>query len=210
MGVIYKIEHKVNHMIYIGQTYRTFNERLAEHLKTKRNYHVDNALRKYGVQNFYLDVLEEVEDNLLDERERYWIEFYDCVSPKGYNNTYGGEGGKMSEHTKQKISNSLKGRFVGELNPMFGKPSPMRGKVGAMKGKKHSKETIQKMIESRTGENSCVARPVICLETGVYFISAKQASEEMGISRSSLSCALRGKQKTAGGYHWIFSDDVIP
>lgn len=210
MGVIYKIEHKVNHMIYIGQTYRTFNERLAEHLKTKRNYHVDNALRKYGVQNFYLDVLEEVEDNLLDERERYWIEFYDCVSPKGYNNTYGGEGGKMSEHTKQKISNSLKGRFVGELNPMFGKPSPMRGKVGAMKGKKHSKETIQKIIESRTGENSCVARPVICLETGVYFISAKQASEEMGISRSSLSCALRGKQKTAGGYHWIFSDDVIP
>lgn len=210
MGVIYKIEHKVNHMIYIGQTYRTFNERLAEHLKTKRNYHVDNALRKYGVQNFYLDVLEEVEDNLLDERERYWIEFYDCVSPKGYNNTYGGEGGKMSEHTKQKISNSLKGRFVGELNPMFGKPSPMRGKVGAMRGKKHSKETIQKIIESRTGENSCVARPVICLETGVYFISAKQASEEMGISRSSLSCALRGKQKTAGGYHWIFSDDVIP
>ena len=93
---------------------------------------------------------------------------------------------------------------------MYGTVSPMRGKVGAMKGKKHSKETIQKMIESRTGENSCVARPIICLETGVYFISAKQASEEMGISRSSLSCALRGKQKTAGGYHWIFSDDVIP
>lgn len=205
MGVIYKIEHKVNHMIYIGQTYRTFNERLAEHLKTKRNYHVDNALRKYGVQNFYLDVLEEVEDNLLDERERYWIEFYDCVSPKGYNNTYGGEGGKMSEHTKQKISNSLKGRFVGELNPMFGKPSPMRGKVGAMRGKKHKQETIQKMKVSRTGENSKSAKPIILVETGNYFISAKHAEDITGIKRSCLCCALKGTQEIAGGWHWRYA-----
>ena len=198
-------------MSYVGLTRYSVEKRLKEHLNDHRNYYIDNASRKYGLANFNVIVLEEVEDNRLSEREQYWIAQIDCVYPKGYNNTLGGEESfRPSEETKHKISEALKGRFAGKKNPMYGTVSPMRGKVGAMKGKKHSKETIQKMIESRTGENSCVARPVICLETGVYFISAKQASEEMGISRSSLSCALSGKQKTAGGYHWIFSDDVIP
>lgn len=211
MGIIYQLENKITKMSYVGLTRYSVEKRLKEHLNDHRNYYIDNALRKYGLANFNVIVLEEVEDNRLSEREQYWIAQIDCVYPKGYNNTLGGEESfRPSEETKHKISEALKGRFAGKKNPMYGTVSPMRGKVGAMKGKKHSKETIQKMIESRTGENSCVARPVICLETGVYFISAKQASEEMGISRSSLSCALSGKQKTAGGYHWIFSDDVIP
>lgn len=210
MGIIYKIENKINHKIYIGQTRFTLERRIKEHFKTYKNLHIDNALRKYGLDNFDISILEEVDNSRLSEREIYWIAHFNCVSPNGYNNTFGGEGGIPSLEVRQKISRALKGRFTGKDNPMYGTISPMRGKVGARKGKKHSKETIQKMVKSRTGENSKVARPIICLETGVYFISSKQASEEMGISRSSISCALNGKQKTAGGYHWIFSDDVIP
>lgn len=196
-------------MSYVGLTRYSVEKRLKEHLNDHRNYYIDNALRKYGLANFNVIVLEEVEDGKLSEREQYWIAQIGCVYPKGYNNTYGGEeSSRPSEATKHKISETLKGRFAGEKNPMYGTVSPMRGKIGAMRGKKHSKETIQKMKESRTGENSPIARPIICLETGIYFISAKQASDEMGISRSSLSCALNGVQKTAGGYHWIFSDDV--
>jgi len=198
-------------MSYVGLTRYTVEKRLKEHLNDHRNYYIDNALRKYGLSNFNVIVLEEVEDDRLSEREQYWIKKIDCVYPKGYNNTYGGEESfRPSEETKHKISEALKGRFVGNKNPMYGTVSPMRGKIGAMKGKKHSNDTIQKMVKSRTGENSKVARPIICLETGVYFISSKQASEIMGIKRSCLSCALNGKQKTAGGYHWVFSDDVIP
>lgn len=50
-----------------------------------------NALRKYGYKNFTFEVIEECSNDpaILDERERYWIEFYDSYK-NGYNSTLGG------------------------------------------------------------------------------------------------------------------------
>lgn len=48
-------------------------------------------------------------------------------------------------------------------------------------------------------------RPVICIETNELFESASTAEEKLGINRISISNCCRGKQKTAGGYHWKFS-----
>ena len=47
------------------------------------------AFRKYGVENFTFEEIEEVENDLLDEREKYWISFYDSYY-NGYNSTIGG------------------------------------------------------------------------------------------------------------------------
>lgn len=43
---------------------------------------------------------------------------------------------------------------------------------------------------------------VICLETNTIYLSQKQAEKELNICRGSISNCLRGKQKTAGGFHW--------
>lgn len=123
---------------------------------------------------------------------------------KGKKSIYYGK--HLSEETKNKISASLKGRYIGEKNPMFGKPGPRKGMESPMKGKKHSKESIQKMKESRRGENSKVAKKVVNIDTGEIFISLKEAGNKYGISSSTIWGACNGKQKTAGKFHWKYVD----
>ena len=48
----------------------------------------------YPKENFNFEVIEEVENSLLNEREIYWISFYNSLVPNGYNLTAGGEGTK--------------------------------------------------------------------------------------------------------------------
>ena len=78
-------------------------------------------MRKYGIDNFKFEI---VEDNIaskivLDEKERYYIQYYQSlVSQNGYNIELGGNGpGKHSEETKRKISEAQ----LEEKNHMFGK-----------------------------------------------------------------------------------------
>ena len=94
MGYIYKITNTINGKIYIGQT-KDYRKRFWEHKNSyqkeqrKDFYSKKNrAFRKYGVDNFKFEVIEEVEGSLLDEREEYWITCYDSFN-NGYNSTPG-------------------------------------------------------------------------------------------------------------------------
>lgn len=98
-GKIYKITNKVNGKIYVGQTVKTLEERFQKHCwgtTNKDKYHLNmaikKAIRKYGKENFTIELIEEVETDKLDEREVYWISFYDSYN-KGYNCTLGGQNG---------------------------------------------------------------------------------------------------------------------
>ena len=48
--------------------------------------------------------------------------------------------------------------------------------------------------------------PIFCVELDQNFESAKQASEELNITRQNIVACCRGKRKTAGGYHWRYVD----
>jgi len=50
-------------------------------------------MRKYGVNNFSIELIEDVNDNqLLNEKEKYWIkQLHTHISEQGYNLTWGGE-----------------------------------------------------------------------------------------------------------------------
>ena len=96
MGYIYKVINNINGKIYIGKTTRTIKERWKEHLETmnyKRNKFY-NALNKYKIDNFTIEEIEECDDNILNEREIYWINFYNSYK-NGYNSTGGGDGRKI-------------------------------------------------------------------------------------------------------------------
>lgn len=98
-GKIYKITNKVNGKVYVGQTVKSLEERFQKHCwgtTDKDKYHLNmtikKAIRKYGKENFTIELIEEVETDKLDEREVYWISFYDSYN-KGYNCTLGGQNG---------------------------------------------------------------------------------------------------------------------
>ena len=96
-GFIYKITNKVNGKSYIGQTIQSVKERFYQHCATKcsqaiLNMVIHKAITKYGKSNFTIEVIEEVESANLNDRERYWIRYYDSYN-NGYNSTEGGQDG---------------------------------------------------------------------------------------------------------------------
>ena len=99
MGYIYLITNKINGSIYVGKTVDTIQSRWRDHISSANtnadNYYIHNAIKKYGEENFQIERLEECENSLLSEREKYWIKeknsFY-RDNDKGYNLTRGGEG----------------------------------------------------------------------------------------------------------------------
>lgn len=99
MGFIYMIQNKINNKIYIGKTIRSISERWREHqYRAENNYngYLYNAIRKYGIENFTVLEIEKCEDEIIDERERFYISFYDSLNnQKGYNLTNGGDGNNL-------------------------------------------------------------------------------------------------------------------
>lgn len=92
---IYKITNQINGLIYIGQTNNP-NRRWREHQllgasNQRKHSLLYNAIHKYGVHNFIFEVIEGPIENY-NEREKYWISYYDSQNKeKGYNLTPGGE-----------------------------------------------------------------------------------------------------------------------
>lgn len=95
-----------------------------------------------------------------------------------------------SEETKQKLSNIFSIKNAGEGNPMY--------------GKHHSEETRKKISDK-------AKKSVICIETKRMFDSLTEASEWCGLKngKSSIYNCCRGKQKTAGGYHWQYYEEYL-
>lgn len=127
IGRIYVLKNKANDKVYIGQTTVSLNERLHQHLKpstikSKHQYKLYSAIDELGSDKFYIELLEDnVDYNLLDEREEYWIDYYDSFN-NGYNSTPGGKGGKLifKEEDVNRIIDMLKsGKTKEEVSKEF-------------------------------------------------------------------------------------------
>lgn len=143
---IYQIKNEINGKIYIGKSVNIF-KRWQSHKDNakdkKEKSYLYLAMRKYGIENFSFSILEEIPENKLDEREKFWIKekesFY--TSGKGYNCTPGGDGGKLGEFSLKKMSSTLRSRYNnGELSAWN------KGKQGCF-----SEQTLKQMSEKRLG-----------------------------------------------------------
>ena len=75
---IYKHTNKTNGKSYIGQTSNIKSRWRESSYKNNRKFY--NALKKYGWDNFTHEILEVCDENNVDERERYYIQFYDSIN----------------------------------------------------------------------------------------------------------------------------------
>ena len=84
--VIYMIRHKLTRKIYVGKTTRTLEERINEHLRNSRNSYIDRSIKKYGFENFEVEILSKCDTiEELNEREKFWIKELNSKFPNGYN-----------------------------------------------------------------------------------------------------------------------------
>ena len=102
MAYIYKITNSINHKAYVGKTEGSPEKRFQEHCsdafrsgKEKRPLYA--AMRKYGIENFSIETIEETDNP--EEREIFWIEQLQTYK-NGYNATLGGDGRKYIDYDK--------------------------------------------------------------------------------------------------------------
>lgn len=81
---IYKITNLINNKIYIGQSIH-IERRWTEHCRPSASSLISNAIKKYGSNNFSFEIIEICNKEILNEREAYWIQFYNSLKPNGYN-----------------------------------------------------------------------------------------------------------------------------
>ena len=113
-GYIYKIKNIINGKQYVGCTIISLKKRFEGHawrcLKTDINTKFCNSIKKYGVENFQIELLEECNALNIYEREKHHINDLDTYK-EGLNSTHGGEGCLGYRHSKEireKISKKLK------------------------------------------------------------------------------------------------------
>ena len=91
---IYKITNLINNKVYIGQSVY-IEQRWRQHryaANSGNDHYLYRAIRKYGIKNFSFTVIEQCAQDLLNEREQYWIKQYKSNdSNYGYNLTAGGQ-----------------------------------------------------------------------------------------------------------------------
>lgn len=90
---IYIIKNTINKKVYIGQAKNTQKRFISHCSRAKTNSDnspIHDAINALGRENFYYEILEsQIED--YNEKEKYWIQFYNSLVPNGYNLLLGGE-----------------------------------------------------------------------------------------------------------------------
>lgn len=171
---IYTITNLIDNKIYVGQS-KNIKNRLYTHktqLKNKKhdNTYLQNAVNKYGIENFEFELLEEHDLDFLNAMEHYWCNLLNSHNKKyGYNIEPTSPFGRltMSEETKNKISiahTGKKGIFPTEearKNMSLGQQKRIpkkhseetKKKIGnKSKGRIKSKETIEKIRNKTKGQ----------------------------------------------------------
>uniref|UniRef100_UPI0030E2A719 hypothetical protein n=1 Tax=Dematophora necatrix TaxID=2751867 RepID=UPI0030E2A719 len=214
---IYKWTNKLTNDIYVGQSInlakrfmRYFN---LSYLKNRESLVISRALIKYGYFNFSLEILEYCDIINLTEREQYYL---DKLNPRYNTLKIAGSslGHKLTEETKTKISESLKGIYVQEKSALYGRThseetkalmalkkskenNPLFGKNHTEEtkdlmrqkalGRKHSEETLLKMSASR---GYLVYIHEKCDSEGFNligsFVSIRIAAKFLGISSNTI------------------------
>jgi group I intron endonuclease len=121
MFYIYTIFNPQNYKFYVGQTENVKNRWSAHKCEAnadRLHYPLYKALRKYGIENFQLSVVEIIETaEEANIAEQKWIQLLESRNPDmGYNLTAGGlvpRGWHHTEEHRRYISNLFKGKKIG-------------------------------------------------------------------------------------------------
>jgi group I intron endonuclease len=118
---IYKITNLTTGKIYVGQAvshilnhkrYRPYGHEgrfrchISEAFSTKKNqsHYLNNSIRKYGVADFVVELIECCYLSNADERETHYIKEFNSLFPNGYNLKNGGSVFTHSDESKKRLS----------------------------------------------------------------------------------------------------------
>lgn len=203
---IYMHVNKINNKKYIGITYQNPPEKRWKKGSTYRktsNPHFYYAIQKYGWENFEHIILEEGYFTVKEagEKEDYYINYYDtCNQNKGYNMAPGGYKGLAPNALPAAI------KWMKE-HPEFG----LARAADMHKWQNEHKEEMYGMRKINSAKATEARKiKVVCVETGVVYESANEASRQVkNAPQSKITMCCQGLRSTTGGYHWLYLDDYM-
>lgn len=220
MGVIYKITSPSGR-IYIGKS-KNIKKRIKDYKyqsKTRKSI-IHDSIRGYGWDAHKIEIIEECADELLSEREIFWIKelksYWLDNKGVGMNMTRGGEAGG--------------GSWIWDVERRKRQSDKFRGEGGTFYGKKHTEETkkyIGELAKRRNLESGIKVpewgaekarqkrrNPVIAYDSKGNFIcefeSLNMASSRLQISRASISDSLKFGSWVNGNYLFKYKTDNYP
>lgn len=210
MSFIYKITNLIDNKVYIGLTTRTVEARWKEHCR-HGSQQIDDAIQLYGIENFQIETLEECDESILDDREKYWIDYYDSFK-NGYNNTYGGRGNNFIMTDKSDVVLQLWEDGL-TINKIIEKTSLNVETVRSYLNKNGiTKEQIRERANYYIGLSK--SRPVLQYDLDGNFIkewnTAVEAANTLNLNSKYITSTCRGHQKTYSGMKWKYKDDSNP
>lgn len=170
-----------------------------------------NAIEKYGWGNIRHEILfENLTKEQAEQKEIELIKSYRSNEFEyGYNLASGGavnQGYKHSKEFRTKISERQKGK-PGNRKGSHLTDKQKKHLSEINKGKQLTQETKDKMSKARENGNVWNAKAVVNVETNEVFKSQKMAGEKYKINYKNINLVVRGKRKTAGGYHWKYYEE---
>ena len=205
MAYIYIIKNDINDKVYIGKTLIEPQKRFIQHCCDSKKRRCEkrplyNAMRKYGAEHFWVEIIEETEDP--EQREIYWISHFNSYK-YGYNATIGGEGKRYIDaepilqlynqiHNQKEIAKILNisettvNKVLKEHNIKTVK-SPTQ-----IKGVKQIKDG--KTIETFSS----------CTDAAKYLVENNCTNGKINTVLNKITDCARHERKTAYGFNWEF------
>lgn len=217
---VYKITNTTNNKSYIGQSVNIEKRWSYYRHGSKDHTPILFAIRKYGLDNFTFEIIEECDREMLNEREIYWIKEANTISPKGYNLSTGGrkttwmytpsratlekrskalKGQKRTDETKRKMSIAQKGRTFSEDHREKLRLAHL-GQIPWNKGIPTSETAKRKMIASKTGVPAVWRNKPVVRGDGVVFESIKQAAQDINATYGGIIRVCKGERNKIYGH----------
>ena len=221
---IYRIHNLITEKDYIGQSTNIYH-RWQQHKARYDDCAIHKALKKYGVENFTFTIIEECPQNMLDERERYWIAYYNSYK-NGYNEDDGGKQPTSTKCDRPIEAYDLEGHFVKVYPSISAAARELECEASLISAVIQKRRPTAKGYQFKAVDDvETVIGPFVKKKSGPSgkivlqydlkdnllneFVSASEAARQTGLHAQNISGVCRGLKKTCGGYKWKYKETNI-
>ena len=212
MSYIYKITNIINGKSYIGKTNYSIEKRFKEHCKdsqvqSKNKRPLYMAMRKYGVNNFKIELLEETDNP--DEREIFWIKKINTFK-YGYNATIGGDGKSFIDYnlvinTYKSKQNQNETAKALNLHPSTVYKILRNSNVVKYSNQDVNTKKYGKKIKQIDLNGNIVNIFNSIREASRYMVENQLTNCKLDTIKTHISEVCKGKRKTASKFRWEYA-----
>ena len=212
---IYKITNKITGKSYIGQSVNIAT-RWSAHKSTSRAEETldGNELHKdiltLGIDNFSFEVIEETTVDKLDEREIYWIQYYDTFY-NGYNHTLGGHNNRQLDYNKILLlwNQGLTAKTIAQqMNRNVAVINWALTNLGIYTKEKRERSQYLIAAAYTPYQHKVLKLNLDTNEVIETFDSVSTAAKSLGVDRATFREGLQKHNNIYKGYKWIINTDT--